>query len=86
MVSNDVAALSLDKSLNAFEDVLQTARALYRKSRANQKKNHDQKCEHQNFHGDKVRNRRLRKLWLNVQRAQHSRDRPRESVVQKFSE
>ena len=42
VVADDLVALALDESLDTFESVLQRARAIHRKSRADQNE-HDQK-------------------------------------------
>jgi hypothetical protein len=50
--------------------VLQAARTFDRKPRAYKSEDQQQQTEDQHFHGYRIRDWRLRILWLNVERVQ----------------
>ncbi len=81
---NHVPALALNESVNAFEDVLQAARTLDRKTGADQDENQEKKSEDQHFHGDSVRYRRLRILRLDMQPTQKRSRWTSEQIVEKL--
>ena len=82
VVADDLAALLLNESVQAFEDVLDSAGMLHRQPRPQQQEDQDQEADHQHFHGDGIRDRRLGKLRLNVKGAQERVHRPGEDPVQ----
>jgi hypothetical protein len=81
-VPDNFLALGLDESVRAFEDVLQCPRLVDGKPRPHHKKDHDQKQEDQNFHRHRIRDRRVRIFWLNVERSQQPGNRAGEDVIQ----
>src|ERR1700744_1836115 len=86
MVADDLITLALNESLNPFESMLQWARAIDRKSRANQQEQNQQKCENQKLHGKRIWYRCRRVSGFDMQYAQQRRNRAREKAVQKCGE
>ena len=84
VVADNFLALPFNEPVRPFEDVLQRAGLIHRQSRPNQQKQHHQDAEHHYFHGNRIRDRRLRVFGLDMQRPQQSRDRPRKGMVQEF--
>jgi len=56
VVADDLIALALNKSLDAFKNMLQRARTVHRKPRTKHKKQQQQESEDENFHRKRVWN------------------------------
>src|SRR5579859_426514 len=54
VVSDDFAALALNKSFNAFKDVLQRAGTVDRETRANEQEKNQQENEDQKLHRERI--------------------------------
>src|SRR5450432_1369860 len=85
VMADDIGALISHKSFYTFEHMLQRARFFYRELAAYQNEGQQEEAEDEDFHGDWVRDWRLRILRRRkVQRMQESGHRTGEQVVQKL--
>ena len=84
VMSDNFLALTFDKTVSTFEDMLQGAGLVHREPRAHQEKQSHQKQKHQKLHGHGVGDGGLRVLGINMESLQQSRDRAGKEVVQDF--
>ena len=77
-------ALTFDKTVSTFENMLQGAGFVHREPGAHQEKQRHQKQKHQKFHGHGVGDGGLGVLGMNMESLQQSRDRAGKEVVQDF--
>jgi hypothetical protein len=86
MMSDDLIALALDKSLNTLKGVLQRAGAIHRKPGAEHKKHDQEETKDKDLHRERVRNGSRRVLGREVQRLQQRCNRPCKQTIQDMGE
>src|ERR1700731_259506 len=85
-MADDLIALALNESFDAFKRMLQCAGTVCRKPRPKQEKQQDQKTEDKNLHRKRIRNRSGGMLRFYMQQPQQRRDRVCEQTVQDCGE
>ena len=71
-----------DKSVDYFHRVLQPTRSLDRKPGAHHDEKDRQQQHHQNFHGNRIRDRSRRIFWMNVQLQEQRQHRRAKQTIQ----
>jgi hypothetical protein len=80
-MADDLMSLRIDEAMKQFGEVLNSSRPVDGEARPDEKKNPQQKRKDHQLHGEGIRDRSLRMLGLNVQRAKKRRDRTGEKAV-----
>src|SRR6266567_1844880 len=84
VMADNFAALAEDKALKPLERMLQASGRFDRQARSHHEEERQQEREDEQLHRERIGDRRMRILGLDVERPQKRRDGPGEQVVQDF--